>query len=40
MLSVLSLKESFGSSLDWIDRKDGSREDGPGEPDTDAAASA
>ncbi len=37
MLSVLSLKESFGSSLDWIDRADGSREEGPGDPGTDAA---
>ena len=31
MLAAMSLRESFGSSLDWTEAADGTRTDGPGE---------
>jgi hypothetical protein len=29
MVAAMALRESFGSSLDWTERADGSRVDGP-----------
>ncbi|MFM7799615.1 MAG: hypothetical protein ACKPBA_11630, partial [Planctomycetota bacterium] len=37
IVAAMALKESFGSSLDWTERADGSRQDGP---DGDARARA
>jgi hypothetical protein len=31
MVAAMSLRESFGSSLDWTEAADGTRTDGPGE---------
>jgi hypothetical protein len=30
MVAAMALKETFGSSLDWTERADGTRDDAPG----------
>jgi hypothetical protein len=29
MVAAMAMRETFGSSLDWTERGDGTREDGP-----------